>query len=104
MAVQAQPATDASPSPWTAVARAVALLTVAVSVLLTAFAWPSVRSSVHDVPIAVAGRRPRSDRSAPPSTNASATSSRCQPTTPVAPGWPPQPCPWSWAVCSPHFC
>jgi hypothetical protein len=58
MAVQAQPATDASPSPWTAVARAVALLTVAVSVLLTAFAWPSVRSSVHDVPIAVAGPAP----------------------------------------------
>ncbi|MFG1950467.1 hypothetical protein [Micromonospora sp. NPDC048830] len=58
MAVQVQPATDASPSPWSAVARAVALLTVAVSVLLTAFAWPSVRSSVHDVPIAVAGPAP----------------------------------------------
>jgi hypothetical protein len=54
----AQPATDPSPSPWTAVARAVALLTAAVSVLLTAFAWPSVRSSVHDVPIAVAGPAP----------------------------------------------
>lgn len=58
MAVQAQLATAASPSPWSAVARAVALLTVAVSVLLTAFAWPSVRSSVHDVPIAVAGPAP----------------------------------------------
>jgi hypothetical protein len=58
MAVQAQSATDAPPSPWTAVARAVALLTVAVSVLLTAFAWPSVRSSLHDVPIAVAGPAP----------------------------------------------
>jgi hypothetical protein len=58
MAVQTQLATDASPSPWSAVARAVALLTVAVSVLLTAFAWPSVRSSVHDVPIAVAGPAP----------------------------------------------
>ena len=58
MAAQVQPATDVSPSPWTAVARAVALLTVAVSVLLTAFAWPSVRSSVHDVPIAVAGPAP----------------------------------------------
>ncbi|HEX5594406.1 MAG TPA: hypothetical protein VFX61_00035 [Micromonosporaceae bacterium] len=58
MAVQAQPATDASPSPWSAVAGAVALLTVAVSVLLAAFAWPSVRSSVHDVPIAVAGPAP----------------------------------------------
>ncbi|MEU8257595.1 hypothetical protein AB0C06_25380 [Micromonospora inaquosa] len=58
MAVQAQPATNASPSPWSAVARAVALLTVAVSVLLTAFAWPSVHSSAHDVPIAVAGPAP----------------------------------------------
>jgi hypothetical protein len=36
-------------------AAAVVLLTVAISVLLTAFAWPSVRSAVHDVPIAVAG-------------------------------------------------
>ena len=36
-------------------AGAVVLLTAAISVLLTAFAWPSVRSSVHDVPIAVAG-------------------------------------------------
>ncbi|MEV6342839.1 hypothetical protein [Actinoplanes sp. NPDC051851] len=42
-------------SPWPKVAGAVALLTVIISVLLTAFAWPSVRSSVHDVPIAVAG-------------------------------------------------
>ena len=58
MAVQAQPATDPSPSPWSPVTRAVALLTVTVSVLLTAFAWPSVRSSVHDVPIAVAGPAP----------------------------------------------
>ncbi|MEO3742011.1 hypothetical protein [Plantactinospora sp. B5E13] len=39
-------------------ARAVALLTAVVSVLLTAFAWPSVRSSMHDVPIAVAGPAP----------------------------------------------
>ncbi|HEX6685683.1 MAG TPA: hypothetical protein VF062_23105 [Candidatus Limnocylindrales bacterium] len=36
-------------------ARAVVLLTGAITVLLIAFAWPSVRSSVHDVPIAVAG-------------------------------------------------
>ncbi|MFG3705852.1 hypothetical protein ACGF7U_14120 [Micromonospora sp. NPDC047670] len=36
-------------------ARAVAILTVIISVLLTAFVWPSVRSSLHDVPIAVAG-------------------------------------------------
>ncbi|WP_412078754.1 hypothetical protein ACLF6K_35685 [Streptomyces xanthophaeus] len=43
------------PSSWPTVARAVVLLTALVSVLLTAFAWPSVRSHVHDVPIAVAG-------------------------------------------------
>ncbi|MBM2622082.1 hypothetical protein JIG36_41925 [Actinoplanes sp. LDG1-06] len=43
------------PSPWSKVLASVALLTVIVSVLLTAFAWPSVRSSVHDVPIAIAG-------------------------------------------------
>ncbi|BBH69754.1 membrane protein [Actinoplanes sp. OR16] len=48
-------ATQTTPSPWPKVAGAVALLTVVVSVLLTAFAWPSVRSSVHDIPIAVAG-------------------------------------------------
>ncbi|MEU2506509.1 ABC transporter permease [Streptomyces sp. NPDC007863] len=39
-------------------ARAVALLTAGISLLLAAFAWPSVRSSVHDVPIAVAGPAP----------------------------------------------
>ncbi|MER7832229.1 ABC transporter permease [Streptomyces sp. NPDC095602] len=55
MAAQAPPESGTAPSPWSAVARAVLLLTVAVGVLLTAFAWPSVRSSVHDVPIAVAG-------------------------------------------------
>ena len=44
-----------TPSPWTRVAASVTLLTIIISVLLTAFAWPSVRSSVHDVPIAVAG-------------------------------------------------
>ncbi|MFG2335589.1 hypothetical protein [Streptomyces yangpuensis] len=43
------------PSSWPTVAGTVTLLTVLVSVLLTAFAWPSVRSHVHDVPIAVAG-------------------------------------------------
>ncbi|MFI2339997.1 hypothetical protein [Nocardia gamkensis] len=47
--------TDSSPTPWPTVAATVALLTVITSVLLTAFAWPSVRSSVHDVPIAIAG-------------------------------------------------
>ena len=43
------------PSRWPTVAGAVVLLTAITSVLLVAFAWPSVRSSVHDVPIAVAG-------------------------------------------------
>ncbi|MBW6437505.1 hypothetical protein KZ829_27605 [Actinoplanes hulinensis] len=40
------------------VTATVGLLTVIISVLLTAFAWPAVRSSVHDVPIAVAGPAP----------------------------------------------
>ncbi|MEV6303242.1 hypothetical protein AB0M02_27785 [Actinoplanes sp. NPDC051861] len=51
-------AAGTEPSPWAVVAGSVALLTVLISVLLTAFAWPSVRSSVHDVPIAVAGPAP----------------------------------------------
>ncbi|MFH8656275.1 ABC transporter permease [Streptomyces afghaniensis] len=55
MDTQAPGASGPSPSPWPTVARAVALLMVIISVLLTAFAWPSVRSHVHDVPIAVAG-------------------------------------------------
>ncbi|NKY88613.1 hypothetical protein [Nocardia veterana] len=44
-----------SESRWSTVLGAVVLLTAIVGVLLVAFAWPSVRSSVHDVPIAVAG-------------------------------------------------
>lgn len=55
MAAQVPLGADTAPSPWPTIARAVVLLTAAVSVLLTAFAWPAVRSSVHDVPIAVAG-------------------------------------------------
>lgn len=55
MATQAPLAADAGSSPWLTVAGAVVLLTASISVLLIAFAWPSVRSSVHDVPIAVAG-------------------------------------------------
>ncbi|MEV0111333.1 hypothetical protein AB0H42_34100 [Nocardia sp. NPDC050799] len=47
--------TDTLPSRWPTVAGAVVVLTTITSVLLIAFAWPSVRSSVHDVPIAVAG-------------------------------------------------
>ncbi|MEU5323466.1 hypothetical protein AB0G67_42960 [Streptomyces sp. NPDC021056] len=48
-------AADGLPSSWPTVAGTVVLLTALISVLLTAFAWPSVRSHVHDVPIAVAG-------------------------------------------------
>ncbi|WP_040778828.1 hypothetical protein [Nocardia pneumoniae] len=55
MTTRAPLATDSLPSRWPTVAGAVVLLTAITSVLLTAFAWPSVRSSVHDVPIAVAG-------------------------------------------------
>ncbi|MEH0638759.1 hypothetical protein QBA35_36845 [Streptomyces bottropensis] len=48
-------AADTLPSSVPTVARTVVLLTALISVLLTAFAWPSVRSHVHDAPIAVAG-------------------------------------------------
>lgn len=47
--------TGTAPSRWPTVAGAVVLLTVITSVVLIAFTVPSVRSSVHDVPIAVAG-------------------------------------------------
>ena len=50
--------TSEKPSPWPQVAAMAGLLTVIISALLTAFAWPSVRSSVHDIPIAVAGPAP----------------------------------------------
>ncbi|WP_280311963.1 hypothetical protein [Nocardia abscessus] len=55
MTMRAPLATDPLPSRWPTVAATVTLLTAIISVLLVAFAWPSVRSSVHDVPIAVAG-------------------------------------------------
>jgi hypothetical protein len=55
MTTRAPLATDTLPSRWPTVAGAVVVLTTITSVLLIAFAWPSVRSSVHDVPIAVAG-------------------------------------------------
>lgn len=42
-------------TPWRRVAAVVLLLTAIISVVLTAFAWPAARSSVHDLPIAVAG-------------------------------------------------
>jgi hypothetical protein len=50
--------TSDKPSSWPQAAATVGLLTVIISVLLTAFAWPAVRSTVHDVPIAVAGPAP----------------------------------------------
>ncbi|MFI7444828.1 hypothetical protein [Nonomuraea indica] len=62
MAAQAAPAAATPPSPWPTVARAVVLLTAIVSVMLIAFAWPSVRASVHDVPIAVAGPAAAAER------------------------------------------
>ncbi|MFB9362771.1 hypothetical protein [Actinoplanes nipponensis] len=63
MAVPVSPPRDtSSPSSWARVAGAVALLTLIISVLLTAFAWPSVRSSVHDIPLAVVGPAPAADR------------------------------------------
>ncbi|WP_033343162.1 hypothetical protein [Catenuloplanes japonicus] len=49
-------------SPWTRVAAAVALLTLIISVLLTAFAWPAANSSVHDVPIGLAGPAAATDQ------------------------------------------
>ncbi|UJW29787.1 ABC transporter permease [Saccharothrix sp. AJ9571] len=55
MTPRAPLATGTPPSRWPAVAGVVVLLTAITSILLVAFAWPSVRSSVHDVPIAVAG-------------------------------------------------
>ncbi|MEX3101944.1 MULTISPECIES: hypothetical protein [unclassified Streptomyces] len=59
MSAQAATAADASPSPWPTVVRAVALLTVTISLLLTAFAWPSVRSSVHDGAIDLSSGTPQ---------------------------------------------
>ncbi|MEX0167551.1 ABC transporter permease [Streptomyces sp. LMG1-1-1.1] len=62
MSTPPAPEAPTAPSPWPTVAGAVALLTVTVSLLLIAFAWPSVRSSVHGVPIAVAGPAPAVER------------------------------------------
>lgn len=42
-------------SPWPRVGAIVLLLTALLSVIMVAFAWPATRSSVHDIPIAVAG-------------------------------------------------
>ncbi|ROO86788.1 hypothetical protein EDD29_4368 [Actinocorallia herbida] len=55
------PAPDA-PTPWSRAAAVVALLTAAVSLVLTAFAWPAATSSLHDLPIGVAGTGPSAER------------------------------------------
>lgn len=55
MTADASVASHRPSSPWIAVVRVVLLLTVLLTVLLTAFVWPAVRTTVHDVPIAVAG-------------------------------------------------
>ncbi|MGX6605029.1 hypothetical protein ACWKSP_23285 [Micromonosporaceae bacterium Da 78-11] len=47
--------TEVDKSPWPKVVMMSVLLTALIAVLGIAFAWPAVRSSVHDVPIAVAG-------------------------------------------------
>ncbi|MEU0559431.1 hypothetical protein [Dactylosporangium sp. NPDC006015] len=47
--------TAAPPSAWPRVGALVLLLTALLSVMMIAFAWPASRSSVHDIPIAVAG-------------------------------------------------
>ncbi len=48
----------AGPSSWASVAGIVVLLTLAVTVVLTAFAWPAARSAPRDLPLAVAGPAP----------------------------------------------
>jgi len=40
---------------WRPAVQAVCLLTAIISMLLVAFAWPAARSSVHRIPVAVAG-------------------------------------------------
>ena len=48
-------APTATRSPWPRIGAIVLLLTALLSVIMIAFAWPATRSSVHDIPIAVAG-------------------------------------------------
>jgi hypothetical protein len=51
----AAPTVSPPDSPWPRVAAAAGLLTVIISVVLVAFAWPAARAKAHDVPIAIAG-------------------------------------------------
>ncbi|WP_238018008.1 hypothetical protein KZZ52_57495 [Dactylosporangium sp. AC04546] len=46
---------SASRSPWPRVGAIVLLLTALLSLIMIAFAWPATRSTVHDIPVAVAG-------------------------------------------------
>jgi hypothetical protein len=45
-------------STWIRIAGLVAGVTVVLAVMLTAFAWPAIRSAPHDLPFAVAGPPP----------------------------------------------
>ncbi|GGM15291.1 hypothetical protein ACFFX1_03960 [Dactylosporangium sucinum] len=45
----------ATRSPWPRVGAIVLLLTALLSLIMIAFAWPATRSTVHDIPLAVAG-------------------------------------------------
>jgi hypothetical protein len=64
MAAQAPIGADTSPSPWPAVANAVVLLTAAISVLLTAFAWPITWLALGVVLCLASGLRTRRTASA----------------------------------------
>jgi hypothetical protein len=46
---------ESPPTPWPRVVGLVALLSVALSVLITAFGWPAARSEPREVPLVVAG-------------------------------------------------
>ncbi|WP_432832153.1 hypothetical protein [Dactylosporangium sp. CA-092794] len=49
---------SAQRSPWPRVGAIVLLLTALLSLIMIAFAWPATRSTVHDIPLAVAGPPP----------------------------------------------
>ncbi len=57
-AVPEPPAPSPARSSLTPVLAAVAAVAVLLTVVLTAFAWPAVRSAPHDLPLAVAGPPP----------------------------------------------
>lgn len=43
---------------WAHVAAAVAILTTALSLVMIAFAWPAIRSGMHEVPVGIVGPAP----------------------------------------------